>query len=808
MRIHRGVVATRELIELGPEIADRMTLASVPDGASVGFYVLTRGAQRAWEAINVQLDGSHGDLFWIAGPAGSGKTHFLNYVYTLADRAGSLSAEPARNLAFALEIGGQVKPGNLDRHLLEMIARELVGDRQGAAPPLWRQMRGGEALGVALDQARRQGVKSMTAVIDFGVAESEPAVAHLKTLAELAHNVKQPKLLAIVAGRSPKFAASFPVAPEPDEEMQVAIGRARKIADAAIKVIDDLYRGIDTRTYDSRAIFPFHPVTVDTLNGLASAAGSVALRARLVRDALVQWYEAKSTHRLVYPADLMHSDEVRRVVETRIGEAGRAALEISHAALAAVDTPRREVAREIVDTLALRQIGGDSPWLELEELRSRIPAFAEEHGHGVLPVLADLLGRIAPRTRGVIVFDPQSQKASFDPRGAGAPEVAAFNAALPLIRRFDSTLTAAQEMPELKAKLKRIGDAMASALEGAFRNRETLEAAMQDAGRRLTDDQAKTIAEFITLAEAGPQALVQRGADEDRRKIAIQTVAAYESLAALAAAVPRLRSMREYLQATGLQLRYEDDPTRDRQLAALETECQVVGALIDPAALAGASRNLDALEASFQKFKWTYVQFYRSAHEQWRIEMGRLGPIAEDARRYTDALRRLNSIVALGPPEGEDLAEQMAAMDKRLVRCDLDAPLAPEVTPRCPQCSFVLGTLSPREDLKDFFERARRALRSKLVALSLSTIARIIEQHDHNHRLEGFLKITQAAQTDALTRVLDDKLTRYLAQLLDENLAAPARDAGTGALVQTLHDTRFKRQGAPSRRASGKSSSD
>jgi hypothetical protein len=130
-------------------------------------------------------------------------------------------------------------------------------------------------------------------------------------------------------------------------------------------VIDDLYRGIDTRTqgekqYDSRAIFPFHPVTVDALNGLASPAGSVALRARLVRDALVQWYEAKSTHRLIYPADLMHSDEVRRAVETRIGEAGRAALEISHAALAAVDAQRREIAQEIVDTLALRQISGDT----------------------------------------------------------------------------------------------------------------------------------------------------------------------------------------------------------------------------------------------------------------------------------------------------------------------------------------------------------------------------------------------------------------------------------------------------------------
>src|SRR5260370_42710072 len=110
----------------------------------------------------------------------------------------------------------------------------------------------------------------------------------------------------------------------------------------------------------------------------------------------------------------MHSDEVHRVVETRIGEAGRAALEISHAAVAAVDARRREAAREIVDTLALRLISGDSPWLELEELRARIPAFADEHGLGVLPMLADLLGRIAPRTRGVIVFAQQSQKASFD----------------------------------------------------------------------------------------------------------------------------------------------------------------------------------------------------------------------------------------------------------------------------------------------------------------------------------------------------------------------------------------------------------
>ena len=808
MRIHRGVgVAIRELIELGPEVADRMALASVPDSASVGYYVLTRGAQRAWAAINAQLGSSHGALFWIAGPAGSGKTHFLNYVHVLANRAGSLSSEPKRNLAFALEIGGQVKPTNLDRHLLEMIARELVGDRHGAAP-LWRQMRGGEAVGVALDQARRQGVKSITAAIDFGVADHEPAVPHLRMLAEFAHNLKQPKVVVNVAGRneSPEFASRFTVTPEPDEEMPVAIGRARGLADAAIRVIDDSYRGIDTGMYDGRAIFPFHPVAADTLRDLASTGGPVGPRARLVRDALAPWCETKANHRLVFPADLMQSDAVRQTVEARLGEAGKATLKISHAALAAADERRREAAQEIVHTLTLRLLTGDSPWLELEELRQRIPAFAEEHGSGGLQTLADLLGWIAPRTHGVIVFDPRAQKACFNPRAAGAPEVAAFNAALPLIKRFDSTLTAAQEMPELKAKLKRLGDAMASALEGAFRNRETLDAAMREAGREFTDEQGKNIAEFVALAEAGPQALVERGAHEDGRKAAMQTAAAYESLAELAAAVPRLRSMREYLQATALQLRYEDDPTRDRRLAALETECQVVGALINPAALAGAPRNLDALEASFQKFKWTYVQFYRFAHEQWRLEMERLGSAAEDAHRHIDALRRLNSISALGSPEGDDLAQQMAAMDKRMVRCDLDSPLAPEVTPRCPRCGFALGTVSPREELSDLFEQAKRALRSKLVSLSQSTIARLIQQHDQNHRLEGFLKITQAAQTDALIRVLDDKLARYLAQLLDDNLAAPAREARSGSVVQTLRDTRFKRQsrGAASRGASGK----
>ena len=88
--------------------------------------------------------------------------------------------------------------------------------------------------------------------------------------------------------------------------------------------------------------------------------------------------------------------------------------------------------------------------------------------------------------------------------------------------------------------------------------------------------------------------------------------------------------------------------------------------------------------------------------------------------------------------------------------------------PRCTRCGFVLGGSLPASELSEVFEEIRRALRTKLSALSRDATARLIRQHDSGHRLNGFLKIIQAAHTDALVRVLDDNLARYLGRLLDE----------------------------------------
>jgi hypothetical protein len=215
------------------------------------------------------------------------------------------------------------------------------------------------------------------------------------------------------------------------------------------------------------------------------------------------------------------------------------------------------------------------------------------------------------------------------------------------------------------------------------------------------------------------------------------------------------------------------DDSRVADASDLEIECQLLIVALNPVVRSNAGRNLAAIEDRFQTFKATYVQRYRSSHDRHRSALEALAPVADDARRQLEALRRLNAIVALGPPAGPELGPAMATLERRLAPCNLTEALTPEVTPCCPHCGFLLGTPSPDKELGNLADRVRRALQTKLAALSHNAVARLIREHDRNHRLEGFLKIVQAAQTDSLVRILDDELARYLAQLLSENPAAP-----------------------------------
>src|ERR1700757_2453250 len=105
MRMQRGTrhSAIQDPLQIAAEIPDRALLEDMPGSAVVAAFVMTRGAGRAWAAINQSLSDPRGAIFWIAGPPGSGKTHFLNYVTALSQRAGTVDPALARNLTIALD---------------------------------------------------------------------------------------------------------------------------------------------------------------------------------------------------------------------------------------------------------------------------------------------------------------------------------------------------------------------------------------------------------------------------------------------------------------------------------------------------------------------------------------------------------------------------------------------------------------------------------------------------------------------------------------------------------------------------------
>jgi len=772
MSLRKGepLSSVSELIGLGPPIVDRMAIEARPRAETIACYVLTRAAERAWQAIDRQLNQPTGGVFWIGGAAGAGKTHFLNYILALDRTAGSPAGARPQHLTIGLEAGK-----DLEARLLEALARGLsLAPRDSA---LWRRMRGAEALAMALDQARRLGTQTLTIAVDFGVAQSEAAVEYFATLARAAA-IKQPRLIAIGAGRGdpPWPAAAFEVAPADDDERAiVAIGRARRLKQEAKHKVREFYRAVDTGGFEAGAIFPFHPFSIEVLRSIANPPGTIAEMARLVRDALAPDGKIRDLpyRCLLAPAHLLTSAPICARVEARLGGPGRAALKCAGAVVGELSGDDARLAEQIVDTLVAAHVAAGSPHLSLSRLQALLPA----HWSGMLAPassvarISALLARLEQLTGGVVRFE--SDTARFDPRGAGAPQVAAFNAALPLIQRFDPSIIAAAELPELKAKLKRLEDAMLNALEAARRTGETLAPLLAgapngQASESLSRERQTALPGYIAIASGGPSALLEAAADPARYKDALMTIAVYEALAGAAAAAPRIRAMHDYLQATGLRWTYQEDAAKNKKIAALEGECQLLASQLTPAAILDDSRNLQALQARFQQFRWSYVQEYRTAHEQRRQEMEKLGAIAKDARRHFDALHRLNSIAALGTPVGEDLEPPLKELEGNISPCDFAGPLTPEVSPRCPRCDFMLGAPSPADDLSSLFERIRDSLKDRLLALSRSVIVRLIRQHDRAHRLEGFLDIIQAAQTEALVGVLDDDLAAYLARLAAE----------------------------------------
>src|SRR5260370_12869302 len=155
----------RRWFELEPPAPERLELQTSPRVSTVASYVFTRAAERSWQLLNQHLEGPQGGVFWIGGPAGCGKTHFLDYVIALQRRAGALDAQNARRLVCGLELAGRITGAEVEMFLLSVLAEQIGGDQ--CSGDLFRHLRGAAALNVALESPRRTGIKAAAAASDF-----------------------------------------------------------------------------------------------------------------------------------------------------------------------------------------------------------------------------------------------------------------------------------------------------------------------------------------------------------------------------------------------------------------------------------------------------------------------------------------------------------------------------------------------------------------------------------------------------------------------------------------------------------------
>ena len=99
--------------------------------------------------------------------------------------------------------------------------------------------------------------------------------------------------------------------------------------------------------------------------------------------------------------------------------------------------------------MIIEKVCGRIAPIAIEDLKSRLPTVAHNGSadSATTPAMRELLHRLELSTGGVIRLETDA--ARFDPEAAGAPELAAFNTALMLARRFDARLALAHNRVEL-----------------------------------------------------------------------------------------------------------------------------------------------------------------------------------------------------------------------------------------------------------------------------------------------------------------------------------------------------------------------
>lgn len=173
-----------------------------------------------------------------------------------------------------------------------------------------------------------------------------------------------------------------------------------------------------------------------------------------------------------------------------------------------------------------------------------------------------------------------------------------------------------------------------------------------------------------------------------------------------------------------------------------------------------------SLKALFEWFQSRYRAIYLAHHHDYHREMASLRLVLSDSKPEVDALRRLNSIVELGEPVGQELITQYVQLLLRVSPCPI-TEVSVELEPTCSQCGLLLTDEPPQKEVERFLHRLRQALKEQQRRLSSEAMRQILAQSGQR-RIDQFLKVVQASELAPLVNLLDDELVDFLRKLLQE----------------------------------------
>jgi hypothetical protein len=739
---------------------------------TLASFALTKAAEGSLARLSSALSRGRPAAFWLCGPRGVGKTHFLACLTTLlaSGSAGvpEVSKGGARKfpaLYVAIEVGDSAR-------LLQAISEALWDklDIPRHLTSLWRRLGGEVSLRATLEEVGRMGFSSTMIMVDL-VSEHDLDAQRWRLLNDIATGsraFKSPAFFIIAARGEPLDpAAKLTVAPSCAREIVAkTLSGFRGFApssESSLQRYYDLYASANStglNFQEFRQIFPFHERTIEVLETLTRDCQRDGVLAEIVKETLCANGSEPPllrASRLVMPADLLRSSSARLRIRAACVDQSFENYELAPTRIGAMglDPARSRLANDLVKTLFLASFATETRRRSLMPFELAQLAALNHRTAMDADSVSELLASMAAALDGIIVV-ANDGRARYQHAQRPDSGTRRWNDGLALLRLVEPGLTKVDDSAALEDQANRFRAALYNRrlqLSGLLAQLRQLAGVLGGSPRALA-----ALNSFGDLLAAGDhEAFLERAAmlaGAKSPQALADEVARFQRLAERA---PWLVEIKRYLGAV---------PTGSDPVGQIQMIRSQLLAGLDFRLLIARPESADSIAEHFKQFKARYRELYLAAHSRHRAESEQfLDKLRLQQFRF-QAFARLNRIRELGSPIGTELERDLAMLMHNLVPCPESADPDLTLLPRCPTCEFSFDNSPPLAEIDEFEQRLTAALKAKLQALSDPNLIRVLTESDSRQRLGGLLHLLRQNATDEAIAALDEDTAGYLASLL------------------------------------------